>query len=177
MLQHQPSTTSINEYRQWAHHRLAPTPDPTDYLFAAENYRALGSRPSMIDELVHSVVKNAYIIWTSFFSPQSRSDSSGDLTSLTESIFIDYGILYVLSHVFITLLAIFFFVVPLTILYLVPMPVWATVVLAAAFSMVFCVGSFYFGGGGLKSDHKFLLLFAYMSVMATLLSNLHSSSS
>lgn len=39
---------------------------------------------------------------------------------------------------------------------------------------LFCVGSFYFGGGsgGLQSDHKFLLLFAYTSVMATLLSNL-----
>ncbi|KAK0666685.1 hypothetical protein QBC41DRAFT_230015 [Cercophora samala] len=176
MLQHQPSVTSVNEYRQWSYRRMTPTPDPTDYLFAAENYRAIGSRPSMIDELVHSFVKKSYVIWTSlvkFLSPKRRKPHP---SGLTESIFLDYGTLYVLSHVFITILAVLFFVVPLAVLYLVPMPVWATVVLAATFSMVFCVGSFYFGGGSLKSDHKFLLLFAYMSVMATLLSNLHSSS-
>ncbi|KAK4199691.1 hypothetical protein QBC40DRAFT_328398 [Triangularia verruculosa] len=42
MHQHSPSTTSVWEYRQWAHLRLAPSPEPTDYFFAAENYKALG---------------------------------------------------------------------------------------------------------------------------------------
>lgn len=60
------------------------------------------------------------------------------------------------------------------IMYLVPMKKIGSVMVTIAFSLLFCVGSFYFGGGsgGLQSDHKFLLLFAYTSVIATLLSNL-----
>ncbi|KAK4651542.1 hypothetical protein QC762_602785 [Podospora pseudocomata] len=127
-----------------------------------EGYWSLGPRPSAIDDFVVSAAETLSKAGSSI-KPETR-----------KSFTMSYPTFRILSHLFIVLMAVIFFFLLVIIMYLVPMKKIDSVMVPIAFSLLFCVGSFYFGGGsgGLQSDHKFLLLFAYTSVMATLLSNL-----
>ncbi|VBB83924.1 Putative protein of unknown function [Podospora comata] len=171
MHQHTPNGSMVSEYRLWSSNVVGS--DSSDRELFAENYRALGPRPSMIDEFVHSVVKTSAMLWIRFRSYAACLRSTKDCSPGPVSIILSYTTLHVLSHLLVVVMAGVFFVLPLTMMYLVTMKKAEIVLVTITFSLLFCVGSFYFGGGrgGLKTDTKFLLLFAYTSVMATLLSN------
>ncbi|KAK4199656.1 hypothetical protein QBC40DRAFT_281507 [Triangularia verruculosa] len=172
MHQHAPNVTVLNEFRGWCFNRLGL--DPSDSGLAAENYKALGPRPSMIDEFLHSVVKNTVKLWIKFRSFIHRLLPTKSTSPAPVSIVLGYTTLHILSHLLVVVLAVVFFAMPLCVMYMAPLKKADLVIVTISFSLLFCVGSFYFGGGsgGLKTDTKFLLLFAYTSVMATLLSNL-----
>ncbi|KAK0735684.1 hypothetical protein B0T21DRAFT_290138, partial [Apiosordaria backusii] len=172
--QHSPNVGVVNEYRTWSWNKIAP--DPSDGELAADNYRSLGPRPSTIDEFLHTIVKTSNNLLTRVKRLISSSPANTAMAPSPVSIIhvLDYPTLHILSHLLVVVMAVVFFVVPLSVMYLVPMSRVGSVLVTISFSLLFCIGSFYFGGGsgGLKTDTKFLLLFAYTSVMATLLSNL-----
>ncbi|KAK4172045.1 hypothetical protein QBC36DRAFT_364102, partial [Triangularia setosa] len=172
--QHCPNVGSVNEHRIWSWKKIAP--DSSDSELAADNYRSLGPRPSTIDEFLHAILKICIEVWTKAKQPLITRSSSNNksMASTPVSHKVGYTTLHILSHLLVVVMAVLFFVCPLSVMYLVPMSGVAHVLVTISFSLLFCVGSFYFGGGsgGLKTDTKFLLLFAYTSVMATLLSNL-----
>ncbi|KAK4173449.1 hypothetical protein QBC36DRAFT_57403 [Triangularia setosa] len=172
MHQHAPNAGVLDEYRTWSSDVVGP--DEADDELYAENYRAVGPRPSMIDEFLHSVVKMIARLWMRFKSYTTCLRSAKLDPPAPVSITLSYTTLHVLSHLLVVFMAVIFFVAPLMIMYLVQMDKPGIVIVTISFSLLFCAGSFYFGGGsgGLKTDTKFLLLFAYTSVMATLLSNL-----
>lgn len=64
MHQHTPNGSMVSEYRLWSSNVVGS--DSSDRELFAENYRALGPRPSMIDEFVHSVVKTSAMLWIRF---------------------------------------------------------------------------------------------------------------
>ncbi|KAK0666690.1 hypothetical protein QBC41DRAFT_357938 [Cercophora samala] len=159
MHQHSPSQTLTEQYHLWCWDK-GLDPEYSGCGLPAEGYRSLGPRPSAIDDFVVSAAETL----------SKAASSVKTQTSFT----MNYFTLRMLSHLFIVLMGAIYFVLPLIIMYMVPMDKTGSVVVTISFTILFCVGSFYFGGGsgGLQTDHKFLLLFAYTSVMATLLSNL-----
>ncbi|KAK0705372.1 hypothetical protein B0H67DRAFT_382491 [Lasiosphaeris hirsuta] len=55
MSQHAPNVQYVNEYRQWAPDNASL--DSLDHISVGNNYRSVGPRPSMVDSVLHSVLK------------------------------------------------------------------------------------------------------------------------
>ncbi|KAK0672325.1 hypothetical protein QBC41DRAFT_299812 [Cercophora samala] len=173
MNQHAPTDVLVHERRRWSRDKVAF--DPLDRKLSARNYRALGPRPSLVDNFLQSIVKTFINLWTRINSLLARFRPTHSIAPRKEPIILSYTTFHILSHLLVVFMAVVFFVMPLSIMYIAtPKNEAGSIAVAISFSLLFCVGSFYFGGGSgsLRTDTKFLLLFAYTSVMATLLSNL-----
>ncbi len=82
----------------------------------------------------------------------------------------NYTTLRVIAHIAMIFFALAFLILPLSLVYLLKLTKVAAVSIVVLFCLCFCVIFFWFGT--LNTDHKFILLFAYTGVMATLLSNM-----
>ncbi|KAK4232492.1 hypothetical protein QBC38DRAFT_462884 [Podospora fimiseda] len=174
MNQHSPHAQYIQDYEAWACSNV--TPNPFGPVLGVNNFRALGPRPSMIDALIHIMFKKVTFLYMRLAHRFRRhrvtaeQDTNGE-EQPPRQFLITVRTYQILSHLFIITLALVFLVLPLMLIYLLHMTSSVAVLVTAIFCLSFCVGSFVFGS--LNTDHKFLLLFAYTGVMATLLSNLH----
>jgi hypothetical protein len=81
--------------------------------------------------------------------------------------------LVVFARIIVLLLALGTIIVPLGLLYLMTLSDVGAVTIALIFCAIFCVGTFTFSD--VQTDHKFLLVFAYGSIMAAFLSNIDSN--
>lgn len=78
--------------------------------------------------------------------------------------------LIIFARAIVLLLALGTIIVPLGLLYLMTLSQVGAVTIALMFCALFCVGTFTFSD--IQTDHKFLLVFAYGSIMAAFLSNI-----
>ncbi|KAK3995903.1 hypothetical protein QBC44DRAFT_366286 [Cladorrhinum sp. PSN332] len=190
-----PQVRYVNEFREWAWTRVAH--DPVDDSCAAENYRVLGRPQSTIEGFIH----DAYITLTTAWyqvrynmfnnflvrvlcrrpkttnseenvAAEGKEEQEGREEE-AEFALINYSVFHVFSHLLIISLALTFLVLPLVLMYLLNLKILGGVVVTVVFCLLFCVGSFVFAGENMNTDHKFLLLFAYTGVIATLLSKFH----
>ncbi|KAK4232494.1 hypothetical protein QBC38DRAFT_2631 [Podospora fimiseda] len=165
MSQHSPHPEYVNDHYEWAYADDNITPGPLDHVLGVSNYRALGPRPSMIDSFIHRMFKQLFHLYVTTKQRLFRSEFT------KETIYIAPWVYRLISDIFIITVALMFLVLPLMIIYLMEeMSPRLAVSITAGFCLLFCVGSFVLFGS-INTDHKFLLLFAYTGVMATLLSN------
>ncbi|KAK5654138.1 hypothetical protein OQA88_7569 [Cercophora sp. LCS_1] len=160
MNQASPTTRTVDDFRAWACTKIAP--DPSDPFLCAKNYRVLGQRPSVIDNMMHSVIQVVAERYSQHFSK----------TDEVEMVNLDYAMLSMIAHVLIISFALCFLLLPLTVVYLLELGKGLSVVVVVIFCLCFCLVFFVFGQ--LNTDHKFIMLFTYTGVMATLLSNLEN---
>ncbi|KAK4166400.1 hypothetical protein QBC43DRAFT_313617 [Cladorrhinum sp. PSN259] len=186
MSQHSPHHEYVNDYFQWAYDDNV-APNHFDNALGVNNYRALGPRPSMIDAMIHGMFKRVVhfgvkakqlLLFGRAAEHQAEASattsSSATTTTTTTQIYIAPWAYRLISHVFIITIALVFLISPLMLFYLLEMSFRMVVMMTAGFCLIFCVGSIVLFGS-LNTDHKFLLLFAYTGVMATLLSNLQGN--
>jgi len=162
MNQASPTTRTVQDFRAWKYGNIAS--DPSDPALCAKNYRVLGPRPSVIDNMMHSVFQATV---------EGYYQRFGKETDEIEMIDLDYLTLSIIAHVVIISFALSFLVLPLTLVYLLDLSKGLAVLVVVIFCLCFCIVFFVFGR--LNTDHKFIMLFAYTGVMATLLSNLETS--
>ncbi|KAK4457835.1 hypothetical protein QBC42DRAFT_31994 [Cladorrhinum samala] len=200
-----PHVRYVNEFRQWAYTRVAHDPiddecEAENYrvigkpqsvieglihdMFLASNraYCRVRSILSTILPIFHLLLLLLLNRGArgSHRHHQPHNPKEGHLKAAVEFTVVNYSTFHFFSHLLVISLAIAFLIMPLLLMYLLNLSTPGAVVLTVVFCLTFCVGSFCFGGrnGGanVNTDHKFLLLFAYTGVMATLLSNLHEGS-
>ncbi|KAK0715828.1 hypothetical protein B0H67DRAFT_645522 [Lasiosphaeris hirsuta] len=164
MNQSAPTTRIVNDFRWWAFGNIAPR--PAENAFCANNYRLLGPRPSVIDSLMHSAFQVATDRYYKYFHPPTDTTTAGLPVIVNWS----YTTLSIIAHIVIISIALTFLLLPLTLVYLLDLGKGVAVLLVVFFCLCFCI--VFFVLGRVNTDHKFILLFAYTGVMATLLSNM-----
>ena len=159
-----PHHRTVTDFKYWARDNIAH--EPSLDVLCANNYKVLGPPPSTIDGIMHRVLETAMGWYYRISKPSSRSE---------DCIFFNcsYTVIALITHLIMILLALFFLVLPITLIYLLDLSKCFAVLLVVLFCLVFCLVFFVFGR--LNTDHKFVLLFAYTGVMATLLSNLEAA--
>ncbi|VBB83957.1 Putative protein of unknown function [Podospora comata] len=122
MHQHSTNQTLTEKYHLWCWDR-GLDPENSGCGLLPEGYRSLGPRPSAIDDFVVSTA-------------ETLSKAGSSFKSFTMS----YPTLRILSHLFIVLIAVIFFVLPVMIMYLVPMKKIGSVMVTIAFSLFSALG-------------------------------------
>ncbi|KAK3353006.1 hypothetical protein B0T25DRAFT_198972 [Lasiosphaeria hispida] len=163
MNQSAPTHRTVSDFRWWALGNTVPYPSEHD--LCANNYRLLGPRPSVIDSLMHSTFQVVTDRYYKYFPPPADTTTEG-LVIFNWS----YTTLSNIAHLVIISFALAFLLLPMTLVYLLDLGKGLAVLLVVVFCLCFCV--VFFVLGRLNTDHKFILLFAYTGVMATLLSNM-----
>ncbi|KAK3344145.1 hypothetical protein B0T25DRAFT_556259 [Lasiosphaeria hispida] len=162
MNQHPPNVQHVNEYRLWASENASL--DTSDYISDGDNYRSLGPRPSMVDSVLHSLFKTVESIRYSRRQKATNAGSGVVTVSWSSTTF------RVLAHIFLVIFAFVFLLLPLALINFLNLGKGRAAVVILAFCLCFCI--IFFVLGSLNTNHKFLLLFTYTSVMVTLLGNL-----
>ncbi|KAK4232445.1 hypothetical protein QBC38DRAFT_279 [Podospora fimiseda] len=182
MSQQPPRVRHLNDFRVWAWTRIAD--DPVDEPCGAENYRVFGRAQSTIEGLIvdaYLAITGAWYRVFYNFLPRilyrrpatEKMVVNEEQEEKVEFSFLNYSIFHIFSHLFVVSLALIFLILPLVLMYLFNLTLLGGVVMTVVFCLLFCVGSFVFAGNNINTDHKFLLLFAYTGVMATMLSKFH----
>ncbi|KAK4166401.1 hypothetical protein QBC43DRAFT_313623 [Cladorrhinum sp. PSN259] len=202
MYQPAPHVRYVKEFRQWAYFHVTEDPEEDtcaaeNYRVLGRPQSVI---EGLIHDMYVKAMTVWYGFWYRFLCklplcyPSSRTNSSSQASPSSSSTkgkngkeeneeaeeeeveftLINYSIFHFFSHLVVISLALIFLVLPLMLMYRLQLSLLGATILTAVFCFLFCVGSFVFpGGGNVNTDHKFLLLFAYTGVMATLLSNLN----
>ncbi|KAM7214459.1 hypothetical protein V8F06_010153 [Rhypophila decipiens] len=181
-----PEVQYVNGYRKWASCHLSE--DPADDHHAADNCRFVGPRPSSIDASFHSFLDFVSALWP-FQRRRKRENSSSsrdeeqayrggeekkDTRDGPSVIVVEHSnsLFRGFSHTVMILFAVVFLLLPFTLVSLINMSQLQTVLIIVSFCLAFfLVVIFLFGG--LSTEHKFLLFFAYAGAMVTMLASIN----